>query len=54
MQVEEAEWYGLTLKEARIKNHLAKQVEPTPKKQLYRQELLEFLKENAGKEEEKR
>jgi hypothetical protein len=42
------------LKEARIKNHLARQVEPTPKKQLYRRELLEYLKENDGKVEEKR
>ncbi|CAB3360739.1 Hypothetical predicted protein [Cloeon dipterum] len=43
--LEQAEWYGLTLKEAMVKNHLLKYVEPVPLKHQYRKELIEYLKE---------
>jgi len=52
--MEEVEWYGLTMKEAMIKNHLSKQVESKPLKHLYRQELLQYLRESKDTEIEDR
>ncbi|XP_059490378.1 large ribosomal subunit protein bL28m isoform X3 [Neocloeon triangulifer] len=44
--LDEAEWYGLTMREAMIKNHLSNnQEEPVPLKNQYRMELIEYLKE---------
>lgn len=45
-QLEEAEWYGLTFKEAMIKQHLSEQKEILPLKLRYRKELLEQLNDS--------
>ncbi|KAF4523627.1 hypothetical protein B566_EDAN010136 [Ephemera danica] len=43
--MEEAEWYGLSLKEAMLKHHLAQQQEIVPLKHQYRAELVQRLQE---------
>jgi hypothetical protein len=50
VQLEEAEWYGLTLKEAMIKYHLSQQKEVKPLKLQYRDQLLQHLNESGPEE----
>ena len=47
LQEEEAEWYGLTIKEASTKQKILEEdIEPEPLKHAFRKEFVEYLENN--------